>query len=165
MNRKYILDRQAIALKLERMALEIAERNTDARRIVLAGIAPNGPLMNAILKDHLSQFYEGAVETITITLDNKRQPAAITLSEPPDWQDAIVIITDDVSNSGKTQAYAMKPFLEPLPISVQTLVLVNRSHKKFPVQPDYIGFALATTLEEYIDVEVADGQLVGAWMK
>ena len=165
MGKKYILDKAAIQLKLERMALEIAERNLDAAHIVLAGIAPAGPLMNEVITKALKKYFAGAVSSVTITLDNKKVPKKVSVSESPDLTEAVLIITDDVSNSGKTQTFALQPFLSPLPKAMQTLVLVNRSHKAFPVQPDYVGISLATTIEEYIDVEIEDNVLTAVWMK
>jgi pyrimidine operon attenuation protein / uracil phosphoribosyltransferase len=32
--------------------------------------------------------------------------------------------------------------------------LVDRKHKSFPIQPDYVGMSLATTLKEHIDVKI-----------
>jgi pyrimidine operon attenuation protein/uracil phosphoribosyltransferase len=43
-------------------------------------------------------------------------------------------------------------------------VLVERTHKAFPVQVDYVGMSVATTLEEHIYVEVANGEINGAYM-
>jgi len=165
LNKRYILDKPSIALKLERMALEIAERNIDADHIVLAGIEPAGPLMNTILKRYLKEFFAGKVDCISIKVDDKKQPGKVVVEPMPDLSSTVLVVTDDVSNSGKTQTYILKAFLENLPASIQMLVLVNRSHKKYPVQPDYVGFSLATTIEEYIDVEIEDGQITGAWMK
>jgi pyrimidine operon attenuation protein/uracil phosphoribosyltransferase len=160
----YILDKAAIALKLRRMALEIAERNTDASRIILAGIAPNGIVMANELKKMLGEWFEGSIEEITVDLQ-KKHPDTITLNPIPNMDRAVVIIVDDVANSGKTLTYALKPFLNYFPQKIQTLVLVDRTHKAFPIQPDYIGFSLATTLQHYIDVEVKDGELFGAWVE
>jgi pyrimidine operon attenuation protein/uracil phosphoribosyltransferase len=77
----------------------------------------------------------------------------------------VVIIIDDVANSGKTLLYAVKPFLEFQPKKIQTLVLVERSHNNFPVRPDYVGLSISTTLQEHIFVEVKDGEVTGAYMK
>ena len=71
----------------------------------------------------------------------------------------VIIITDDVSNSGKTLLYAMKPFLGFYPKKIQTLVLVERSHKEFPVSPDYVGLSVSTALTEKITVETKDGEI------
>ncbi len=75
-----------------------------------------------------------------------------------------VILIDDVANSGKTLLYALKPFLNFQPRKIQTLVLVERTHKTFPVQPDYVGLSVATTLEEHIFVELQDDEITGAYL-
>ncbi|MCU0395651.1 MAG: phosphoribosyltransferase [Chitinophagaceae bacterium] len=163
MNKTYILNKQQIALKLERMALEIAERNTDATRIILAGIVHNGVLMTGVIRETLAQYFSGTIEEIQVSMD-KRHPVEVTLDRVPSFDHAVVVLVDDVANSGKTLTYAIKPFLDHFPDKIQTCVLVDRTHKKFPIQPDYVGFSLATTIQEYIDVEVEDGLLSGAWV-
>jgi pyrimidine operon attenuation protein/uracil phosphoribosyltransferase len=74
------------------------------------------------------------------------------------------LLVDDVASSGKTMLYALKPFLQFHPKKIETLVLVERTHKQFPVHVDYVGMPVATTLEEHILVEVVDGVIVGAYM-
>jgi pyrimidine operon attenuation protein/uracil phosphoribosyltransferase len=71
---------------------------------------------------------------------------------------------DDVSNTGKTLLYALKPFLSAQPKKIQTLVLVERSHKLFSIQPDYVGLSINTTLQEHISVQVSEGEIEGAWL-
>ena len=75
-----------------------------------------------------------------------------------------VLLIDDVANSGKTMLYAMKPFLNFQPRTIQTLVLVGRSHNSFPIHPDYIGLSIATTLQEHIFVEVTESGIGGAFL-
>jgi pyrimidine operon attenuation protein / uracil phosphoribosyltransferase len=82
-----------------------------------------------------------------------------------DFNKKVVILVDDVANSGKTLTYALKPFLEFHPKKIQTLVLVERSHKVFPVQPDYVGLSVGTTLQEHIYVEVDGDEVKGAWLE
>ena len=60
--------------------------------------------------------------------------------------------------------YALKPLLNQLPKKIQTLALVERTHKSFPVDVDYVGFSVSTTLDEHILVEVANGEVTGAWL-
>lgn len=163
MNKTYILDKQQIALKLERMALEIAERNTDASHIILAGVQPNGSIMTGQLAPTLRQYFQGTITEIAVSL-NKKHPEETLLSETPDFEKVVVILVDDVANSGKTLTYALKPFLSHFPQKIQTCVLVDRTHKKFPVQADYVGLSLATTLQEFIEVETENGQFTGAWV-
>ena len=141
--------------------MEIAERNTDAAKIILAGIEPNGTVMAATIKMLLKEWFPGEIEEISIRL-NKRHPTEIILSENTDLQNSVVVLVDDVANSGKTLTYALKPFLENFPAKIQTLVLIDRTHKEFPVKPDYVGLSIATSLEDYVAVELTGGKLSGA---
>jgi pyrimidine operon attenuation protein/uracil phosphoribosyltransferase len=61
--------------------------------------------------------------------------------------------------------YALKPLLEYLPKKIQTMALVERTHKTFPVHLDYKGLSVATTLQEHIYVEVKGEDVVGAYME
>lgn len=145
------------------MAYEILENNTDTPGIVLAGIRESGSVIARNIKTLLAEISSLPVDLITITLDKKR-PDTVTLSQASNFDDKIIIIVDDVVNSGKTLLYALKPFLEFHPAKIQTLVLVERSHKAFPVKPDYVGLSMATTPEEHIYVEVEGQQVTGAYM-
>jgi pyrimidine operon attenuation protein/uracil phosphoribosyltransferase len=70
-----------------------------------------------------------------------------------------VLVVDDVLNTGKTLAYALLPFMEAKSKGIQTLVLVDRNHKSFPVSADYIGMSLSTTLQEHVTVNIVKGNV------
>src|SRR5678815_3622869 len=163
-DKKYIFDKQVAARKLQRIAYEILENNVDEQRVVLAGIPENGVVIAKTIQKMLSDISPLKTELITISLD-KRHPKEVTLSKKLDLNDQVVIIVDDVVNSGKTLLYSVKPFLEFQPKKIQTLVLVERSHNNFPVQPDYVGLSIATTLQDHIFVEVDGDKVLGAYLK
>jgi pyrimidine operon attenuation protein / uracil phosphoribosyltransferase len=161
--RKQILDPATAEKKLRRMAFEIVERNAAEETIVLAGIRENGFLIATLLKDLLASVFKGAIDVIGIQMD-KRNPTTINLDEQQDYKGKCVIIVDDVANSGKTMLFALKPFLDNCPKKIQTLVLVERTHKTFPIHPDYKGLSIATTIEDHIQVEIENGRIAGAWL-
>lgn len=163
-NKKYILDREVAAKKLQRMAYEILENNVEEEQIVLAGIPENGTVIANSIQKILADISSLKTELISISLD-KRLPKEVILSQEMDFNNRVVIIIDDVVNSGKTLLYAVKPFLEFQPKKIQTLVLVERSHNNFPVQPDYVGLSISTTLQEHIFVEVEGDEVTGAYLK
>jgi pyrimidine operon attenuation protein/uracil phosphoribosyltransferase len=66
----------------------------------------------------------------------------VILSENINLNDLNVVLIDDVANSGKTLLYGLKPFLDYYPRTVQTMVMVERMHKLYPVKPDYVGLLL-----------------------
>lgn len=163
-DKNYILDQAIAEKKLHRMALEIAENNMNEKNIILAGIRESGSVVAKCIQQILSEVSNLKTELISIDLD-KRMPKEVKLSSKIDFNDKVIIVIDDVANSGKTLLYAMKPFLEFQPKKIQALVLVARSHNSFPVYPDYVGISIATTLQEHIYVEVSKDKVLGAYMK
>jgi pyrimidine operon attenuation protein/uracil phosphoribosyltransferase len=75
-----------------------------------------------------------------------------------DLDGKVVLVVDDVANTGRTLFYACKPLMEILPARLETAVLVDRKHKSFPIRVDYVGLSLATTLKENIDVQILEGE-------
>jgi pyrimidine operon attenuation protein/uracil phosphoribosyltransferase len=70
----------------------------------------------------------------------------------------VVVIVDDVANTGRTLLYAVKPLLDMAPKKIRVAVLVDRRHKAYPVSADYVGTSLSTTLHEHIDVSLSGDQ-------
>ena len=66
------------------------------------------------------------------------------------------ILVDDVLNTGRTLAYALKPFLSTEIKKLQTAVVVDRNHKTFPISADYVGYALSTTIQEHVKVFITE---------
>src|SRR4249919_1962926 len=161
--KKYILSKEVVEKKLQRMAYEILENNIDEKEIILAGIRESGSVVAKVIQQMLGKISTIKTELITITLD-KKEPTDVSLSRSIELNGKVIILIDDVSNSGKTLLYALKPFIEFHPKKIQTLVLVERTHTSFPVRPDYVGLSIATTLQEHIFVEVNGEEVTGAYL-
>ena len=164
--KNYILTQPVAEKKLRRMAYEILENNAGEQQLILAGIRDSGSVIARNIRRHLQEIAGDrlSIRLISIGLD-KKKPGPVTLSESLPFDDAVIIIIDDVAMSGKTLLYAMKPFLDFHPRKIESLVLVERTHKAFPVQPDYKGLSLSTTLQEHIYVEVDGDTVKGAWLE
>lgn len=162
-NKKYILSAEVANRKLHRMALQVLEQNYTAKQLILIGIKKNGTAIAEKIRKYLKDMFKGEVIVLELSMD-KKKPGAITLSEKMDFNNKTILLIDDVANSGRTMLYALKPLLEQLPHKIQTLALVERTHKTFPVDVDYIGLSVSTTTDEHIYVEVKDGEVTGAWM-
>jgi len=159
-----VLDGATIEKKIHRMALEILEKNFDETEIILAGVRENGSVLARNIGRLLSATGKIAPQLVEIALD-KKMPTEVRVDPVPAARDKVIIVVDDVSNSGRTLLYALKPFLELHPKKIQALVLVERRHNSFPVQPDYVGLSIATTLQEHIYVEVENEKLTAAWIR
>ena len=145
------------------MALEVAERNHETDSLILIGIKENGIFIANKIAEYLKDVFTGNIKVIDLFLD-KKDPGEVKLSENVDINNKTVLLIDDVANSGRTMLYALKPLLLQKPKEVQTLALVERTHKKFPIAVDYVGMSISTTLQENIIVEVKDGEVMGAGM-
>jgi pyrimidine operon attenuation protein / uracil phosphoribosyltransferase len=162
-SKSYILDEEGVKRKIRRMALEVAEQNSDEKELLLAGIVGNGVVVAESIAEELRRLLSITVDVVTIQL-NKKDPINVSIEPEVSMVDKVIILADDVANTGKTMFYALKPFLQAYPKKLQTLVLVERSHKLFPIQTDYAGLTIATTLQEHIAVEAKGEEITGAWL-
>ncbi|MCG8330258.1 MAG: phosphoribosyltransferase [Chitinophagales bacterium] len=151
-----IITHEQVLQKIKRLAIEILEHNFEEEEIILAGINNNGTGFAKMLLDELVQITDLPLKLTRILL-NPADPIShpIQLELPLDeLKGKAVIVVDDVANTGRTIFYAIKPILETLPHKVEVAVLVDRTHKSFPVKVDYVGLSLATTLKENIEVHI-----------
>ncbi len=153
-----ILNQHQIQQKLQRLAIEILERNHRESEIILAGINSNGMRFARMLGNELKKKGNIPVQLTQIRLSPANPLEKEVVIEMPmnELDDKSIIIVDDVANTGRTLFYAIKPLLSILPKKVEIAVLVDRTHKAFPVQADYVGLSLATTLKEHIEVRISE---------
>lgn len=163
-DKRYVLNADNAAQKLHRMALEIAENlSGDDAETIFIGIRNSGTVIAEIIAGAAKGYLPNTIKVISVSLD-KHNPLDVTLSEDIDLTGKNVIVMDDVSNSGRTLTYAIKPLLAFQPKRIQTLVLVERMHKSFPVKPDYVGSSVATTSADFISVELDGNKVSGAYI-
>ena len=149
-----ILDRIQINQKIKRLAYEIVESNYNETSLVLAGINNNGLGFAKMLKKQLEK-----ISSIEIVLKQIKLNPAAPVSFPVEididpvlLKNKTIIVIDDVANTGRTMFYAMKVFMDILPKRIETAVLIDRKHKLYPVEINYFGLSLATTMKEDIQV-------------
>jgi pyrimidine operon attenuation protein/uracil phosphoribosyltransferase len=168
---RLILDGEAIAKSLSRIAHEIIERTDDLGRVALVGIQSRG----APLASRLRRLVEersgvslpvGALD-ITFHRDDvhvrdggrlpDRQPIVRSTSIAFPIEGMTVVLVDDVLYTGRTVRAAIDALLEyGRPARVQLAVLVDRGHRELPIRPDYVGKNLPTGRDERIQVELVE---------
>jgi pyrimidine operon attenuation protein/uracil phosphoribosyltransferase len=164
LEKKYILNQEAANQKLHRMALELAENLSGSNAaLILVGVKDSGLVIAHKIAKLVRPYIKNEIKIISVTL-NKDMPKEVILSENINLNDLNVVLIDDVANSGKTLLYGLKPFLDYYPRTVQTMVMVERMHKLYPVKPDYVGLSVATTLEDHIQLEVSNDEVIGAYI-
>lgn len=155
-----ILTGKQIEQKINRIAYQIYENNYDEKDIIIAGIAPNGYLLAKRIDEVLQKLSPIKTKLIEIVID-KEDPLAADIKisvTDKELKNKVIILVDDVLNSGKTLIFGAKPFLIAPVKRLTTVVLVDRGHNRYPIKADLVGLSLSTTLQEHITVELGKGK-------
>ena len=152
--RTKILDKNQLEQKVNRLAWQIYERNHTESEIVVVGIQKRGvELAKRISKVINSISNINVVEgTVKLDKDNPFDSDLVFSLTAIDIENKVVILVDDVLNSGKTLMYAASEFLTVPLVKLSTLVLVNRNHNRYPIKADYEGMSFSTTLQDHINI-------------
>lgn len=151
-----ILNKEQIKQKIKRMAMEIYENHANETEIILAGINTKGLALAKLLKKEIEMLCPLQCILSHIEL-NPAQPSTNDVKIDVSHSflnNKTIIIVDDVSNTGRTLFYAFGVLMDALPKVVETAVLIERTHKCFPVDVRFVGLRLATTLKEHINVNL-----------
>ena len=160
-----ILTRQEIRQKIKRIAFEIYEKNFEEQALYLAGIHENGYQLAELLAAELRQISPLTIYLMGITLDKVHPLNQPIVLEPSNLnlEKQVVILVDDVLNSGKTMAYSLQLFLKAEVKKIETATLINRNNTLYPITVTYTGLSLATTLLEHIRVVLTE-ESYGAYL-
>lgn len=157
-NTPEILGAEAIAHKVQRLAWDLYDRHSKAEQLYVVGIQGNGYWLAQQLVGKLNAISDIKIELMELALDKSDpKPADMQIDLP---SSAHVALVDDVLNSGRTLLWAVIKLMEFHPQQLSTTVLVDRSHKRYPVKADIKGLSLSTTLQETVKLNVENGTAV-----
>lgn len=159
-----IFDAKRIEDSTLRVAYQIYEANFDYTSIYLAGIADNGLVYAERLKSCLAAI--SSLEIILVELSMDKENPLNTLKSSiniKDLEHQSVVVVDDVLNTGSTLMHAVKYLLAVPLAQLNTAVMVNRNHKKYPIKADFKGVSLSTSVNEHISVKF-EGENAGIYL-
>lgn len=166
--RTLILNKEQIRQKSKRIAYQILEDNFEEKEIVLVGIADRGYVFAQRLQTILAEIGpEVQVDLVKVSIEKNKRSLEATTDKPVETaKNKVIVIVDDVLNSGRTLAYALGAFINVPLKKMRTAVLIDRSHHKFPIFSDYYGLKLSTILKEHVEVclHEIDKEEDAAWL-
>ena len=168
---KVLLDENAMARTLRRIAHEVIEGNPDLERVALVGIHTRGVPLAQRLRRLIADFagIDVAIGTVDITF--YRDDVQVRGREAPLHPQPLVratrldfplegktcVLVDDVLYTGRTIRAAIEAlFAYGRPDRVQLAVLADRGHRELPIRPDYVGKNLPTAREERVQVQLVE---------
>lgn len=157
-----IMNKSDIERSLDRISLEIIERNRGVANLSLIGIHTGGVFLAERIKDLIEAREVGtSLPTGTLDITLYRDDWSLISQNPIVKKSDIgflleerrVILVDDVIFTGRTIRAAMDALMDyGRPISIQLAVLVDRGGRELPIQPDYVGMSMTVGKGERVDV-------------
>lgn len=149
---------------LTRLAYEIVERNRGADNLVVFGIKRAGAELAKSLTAHLARIegtpirsHELEVTAFRDDVVDGKNVCSEHVADAPDVDDRDVILVDDVLFTGRTVRAALDAVVRfGRPRSIQLMVLIDRGHREYPIQADYVGKEIPTKHMERVVVELGD---------
>lgn len=147
---------------LNRIASQVLEDTQGRSNIILFGIDSRGEKLASILSSCLKKIIGRPVPFYKITV---KQPEKAPSVPDVDITGFHVIIIDDVIFSGKTlyRAFEMVMGMGD-PVLVKLAVLVDRGHRIYPIEAQYIGITCPTKPDEHVHCAFDEGKPAGAWL-
>ena len=148
-----ILNTDQIKKIVKRIAYQIQENNLEYSEIILIGVYNNGYMLAKIIEKELKQISKSSIELISIKINKENPLDKIDLDYKKEYlKNKSIILIDDVLHTGRTLIYCVKHLLDMSPRNFNTVVLVDRNHKKFPIKVDFKGISLSTSMSEHVEV-------------
>jgi len=162
-NSVQILTPDQVDRVITRLAYEVLERNRGAENLCILGIMNAGARMAGVLGRTISEVEGTHVFNFDLDVSayrDDRPPDSIQDGDRvdiPDLTGKNVILVDDVLFTGRTVRAALDAVVRyGRPKSIQLAVLIDRGHREYPVQADYVGRTIPTKHRESVVVTIGD---------
>ena len=146
-----ILDNDKILRICNRLACQIVEETDTSEKILLVGIKEKGFEIAEIIEKQIKFFSKKKVNLYPIKIEKKNDDKKIEF-EHKFSNDSLIFLIDDVLNTGKTLFKCVNYFFNVGFVNIKTIVLIDRDHKKFPVNVDIKGVSLSTNFEDTVKI-------------
>lgn len=152
---------------LDRMSLEIVERNHGVEGVSIIGIHTGGVFLAKRIQQKIKEHEQRNVPNGNLDITLYRDDWSLISQNPIvkkseiDFvlEDKRVVLVDDVIFTGRTIRAAMDAIMDyGRPKSIQLAVLVDRGGRELPIQPDYVGMKVNVGERERVDVLLEESQ-------
>ncbi len=167
MTKHILMTAKDIDRSLDRLSIEIVERNHGIGNLAIVGIHTGGVYLAERIREKIAsrEAEEPPVGSLDITLyrDDWSLISQNPIVKKTDIsfliEDKTVVLVDDVIFTGRTIRAAMDAIMDfGRPEAIQLAALVDRGGRELPIQPDYVGLSVTTCSNDQIDVLLKEGK-------
>lgn len=160
-----IMDAEDIERTLNRLAHEIVERNKGSKNLAIVGIRTRGEFLAKRIAEKTSRLENNQIPVGILDITFYRDDVRLKLRQPEvktteiDFaiDDKDIILVDDVLFTGRTVRAALDELMDfGRPKTVQLVVLVDRGGRELPIQADFVGRRVKTSLNERVKVKLKE---------
>lgn len=161
-----VLDADAVAAAVHHLAQQIVAGGDALDSVVLLGILSRGRPLAERLAAQIGEMTGvtprvGSLSTTLYRDDLRsgRRPATVGSETHFDFDvhGVTVILVDDVMSTGRTVRAALDEVIDyGRPRRIRLACLVDRGCRELPIQPDYLGWSVATDPEDHVTVRVRE---------
>ena len=165
MTTQTLMNSRDIDRTLDRLSLEILERNHGIENLAIIGIHTGGVFLAERIHEKIVAHEQADLPQASLDITLYRDDWSLISQNPIvrrtdiDFQveEKCVVLVDDVIFTGRTIRAAMDAIMDfGRPRSIQLAVLVDRGGRELPVQPDYVGMCVSAGGSERVDVLLAE---------
>jgi pyrimidine operon attenuation protein/uracil phosphoribosyltransferase len=152
---------QDIEQVLDRIALQIVERNLKTKEIIIVGIHTGGVFLADRIQGIIEErekvnILSGSLD-ITLYRDDwsriSQNPIVKKTDIPFEIEGKTLVLVDDVIYTGRTTRAALDAVMDfGRPSSIQLAVLIDRGGRELPIQPDFNGMEIEVKPNQHIQV-------------
>ncbi|MBU1139715.1 MAG: bifunctional pyr operon transcriptional regulator/uracil phosphoribosyltransferase PyrR [Proteobacteria bacterium] len=161
MESRTLLSANDLSLAVNRISLQILERNHNIENLAIVGIHTCGVFLaqriRQLIQDQTDKLLPYGSLDINLYRDDwsliTQNPVVKTTDIGFTVEGQDVILVDDVLFTGRTIRAAMDALMDyGRPHSIQLAVLVDRGGRELPIQADYVGVRTTVMPDERIKV-------------
>jgi len=156
-----LLNAKDIAIAVDRLGLQVLERNHSFDSLAIVGIHTGGVFLAERILEFIRQQTDYNIPYGSLDINLYRDDWSLVSQNPVvkttdisfSVENKDILLVDDVLFTGRTIRAAMEALIDfGRPRSIQLAVLVDRGGREFPIQADYVGLVTTVRADERIQV-------------
>ncbi len=159
---KSIMDAAQVDASIQALTGAILADTPELKDLVIVGIKTAGAFIARRIADLIHERRGAAIDLGVVDVHGgaqvvRRWPGGADGEPPVDVADRVVILVDDVINTGWTAKEALTVIWRGgRPRAARLAVLIDRGHRQLPIKPTYVGKHLPTAPHERVRVRLRE---------